>query len=281
MRELLQYQGVNSLIHSLDPRSKLVWLLLVIILSVLCNNMIQLVLTFLLLVVPFIILSRVPFSRVKSYITVAVVVLLTCLLTQGLFYYELYQENGNPTVIFWIIPPNIDKYVPVLGSFLLWVTAGKGIALCLEGLYLGVNVALRMVIVIIASGILIFSTKPGDIIIALSKFRIPYPVLFTFTTALRFMPTVLEEFSMTYTNLKLRGFKLGIKNFPKFAYLVLSSTIFNSIRRANSLALALEVKCFGASSKRTFRKDLRFKMKDWIFVVICIFLFALVLPGFW
>ena len=227
MRELLQYQSANSFLHSLDPRSKLVWLLLVIILSVLSDNIIQLILTLLLLVIPFIILSKVPFSRIKGYITLTIIVLLTCLSTQGFFYYELYQNNGNPTVIFWIIPPNIDKYVPVLGNFLLWVTAGKGVALCLEGLYLGVNVALRIIIVIIASGILIFSTKPGDVIIALSKFKIPYPMLFTFTTALRFLPITLEELSMTYTNLKLKGFKLGVKSFAKFAYLILSSTIFN------------------------------------------------------
>ncbi|MGC8558608.1 MAG: energy-coupling factor transporter transmembrane component T family protein [Nitrososphaeria archaeon] len=121
-----------------------------------------------------------------------------------------------------------------------------------NGLYYGLELSGRIILVIIWVILLIVTINPGDLFTSLRKIGFPYIFGFMVITMLQFVPILLME-SQTITEaqqsrgLKLSGFRAILPNLvPLFV---------GAWERAQVLAMSLEVRGMGSSGKKTsFRK---------------------------
>lgn len=267
MFRAFHYVDKQSPIHRLDPRTKLLLLVPILLLTIVSRNPVVLFLVFTSVVVLFA-LARLEFHRIKTIITVALISGLLLVPLQTLFYYRflLYGESVLPYG-FWVIAPETASSIPFIGPFILWATNGRGIIASLHGFLFGLMVALRFVIMFSAGSLIVMTTKPRDIILTFNKLGVPFKITFTTMTALRFLPIILEEWGLIMKAQAARGLrfkKLGIRNIMQAFSRSFSTLIINSVRRAKIIALAMETRAFGASKKRTSLTELQMTRTDMI-----------------
>ena len=262
-QELFHYVERSSPIHRLDPRTKILLLIPILMIAIITAN--PYLLSVLLVCVVFIfLLTRIPFKRFKALLKIALISGLLLIPSQTLFFYGFYLRD-HPVDGFWIITPETAESIPVLGDFILWVTYGQGIIASLQGFVFGLIIALKMITMMVAGSLLLMTTKPKDIILTFNKMGVPFKITFTAITALRFLPLVMEEWTSITNAQKARGSKFrkaGIRNFIKTLNRSFATLIYNSVRRAKVLALAMETRAFGANKKRTSLTDLQMTRTD-------------------
>jgi energy-coupling factor transport system permease protein len=248
-----QYVPRDSLIHNLDPRTKILlifsWL---IIAAITVNIKIYLFLLFSIFLVFF--LSNLSFSflfkNLKSFIWLFVLI----------FILQIFFTSGTLEILyhFGFI------YIP-----------GQSISN-------GIVYSLRLAIFVLGALILSLTTSPVDLTDAtfkffsfLKKFKLPVEELNLVTMiSLRFVPLLLEE----AVNLKkaqlARGasFDGGIFQRTKKSIPLLLPLFISSFRKADELALALDARGFLSGQKRSSFQKLKFKKNDYICLGLLIIL---------
>ena len=150
-----------------------------------------------------------------------------------------------------------------------------------EGIKFGVLISLRLVLLIVLSSLLTFTTSPikltdamEKLLSPLSKFGVPaHELAMMMTIALRFIPTLIEETDKIIKAQKSRGadFESGnllqrLKNFVP----ILVPLFLSSFRRADDLAMAMEARCYRGGEGRTHMKKLFFTRADFFAVIAVI-----------
>lgn len=250
-----QYFPVDSLVHRLDPRAKLVLTVLIIIFIFCATNFISLVFVaasiFAMLVATKIPL-KIYFKNLKFILPI---IILTTLL--NLF----YINEGNVLLQFWIIK----------------ITDA--------GVSRSVFISLRVILLILVSSSLTYTTSPNDITAGLERLfsplrfiglgRIVHTMAMMMTIALRFIPTLIEETQKIMNAQKARGadFESGkLTEKIKAIIPILIPLLISSVRRAYDLAEAMESRCYTGSAHRTRMKIMKFKTIDYFsvcLVIIC------------
>ncbi|MBR7163897.1 MAG: energy-coupling factor transporter transmembrane protein EcfT [Clostridia bacterium] len=246
-----QYFPIDSPMHRLDPRTKLILLVLHIVAIFLANNAITcgLVTALTLLVM---LLSRVPLA---TYL------------------------RGLKPILFVIV------FTAVLNIFL---TAGTKIELfgyqtpmTWEGLVLAGKMALRLVLLIFASAALTYTTSPIALTDGIEKLLSPFAKLglptfelaMMMSIAIRFIPTLIEETDKIMKAQKARGadFESGslIRRVKALAPMLIPLFI-SAFRRADDLAVAMESRCYQGGNRRTRLNEIHFAGID--LGATCIFL---------
>ncbi len=169
--------------------------------------------------------------------------------SQALFYQPL--TGPPPDVLFWLIPPDL----PVLGPFT------GGVPFTLQGAVYGFIQGFRILAMLNASVTLVMTTPVNRIMAGLRELRLPFTFMFMLTTAVRFVPTIIEEYRMIANALKARG--LG-RNPLRLAQYSMAPLILNSVRRCSQLALAAESRAFGSREHRTYYTEVRFGRGDMV-----------------
>jgi len=93
------------------------------------------------------------------------------------------------------------------------------------------------------------------------------------TIALRFIPVLVEEADRIIVAQVSRGASFDEGNLIKRAKSlipILVPLFVSSFRRAEELAIAMEVRCFQPGKKRTYMKRLTWKKIDTIFIIFII-----------
>ncbi|RLG53192.1 MAG: hypothetical protein DRN96_00545 [Thermoproteota archaeon] len=129
---------------------------------------------------------------------------------------------------------------------------------------------LRLVILVVCFASFFRSTHTSELSDLMTKLRIPFYVTFTFTTAIRFIPTLAMEAQEIMDAQASRGLELErgsllrrLKNYIP----LLVPILVCAIRRSYQLAEALESRCFGYTKKRTMAYGLPPMSKtDWMFL---------------
>ena len=138
-------------------------------------------------------------------------------------------------------------------------------------LYESFAAAYRLIALLASFSIFFLTTTPEEIGMTLTKLRIPYMYVFAFISAIRFTPILAEELQTIMDSQRSRGLELDKGN-PLTRlrrYIpILVPLIVNVLRRSYELAEAMEVKCFGASKKRTYLKELKLRPKDLAVIVL-------------
>ncbi len=241
-----QYYPVDSKIHRLDPRSKLLWILIFVI--ILFN--IKEVSSYIIAIVSLGMIvktSKVPFLLILKSLKH---ILFIMIFTAGL---NIFLTDGT-TVLF--------EY--------------KFIQITKEGLQFASLIIVRLIALVISSSLLTLTTKPMELTIAIEKLLKPLKIIgipshdiaMIMTIALSFIPTLIDEMEKIMKAQISRGsdFETGtLIERVKSLLPILVPLFVSSFRRADDLAMAMESRCYRGDINRSKMKDIKFKKEDYIF----------------
>lgn len=239
-----QYFPLNSVIHKLDPRMKLLFTTAFIVAVFLSNNFISLF--FCIAIAGFVTaLSKVPFSTViKGIKPILLIILVTSVLQIA------YNKGGIPLIHFGRVT----------------ITSG--------GVLTAVFMALRITLLIVISTMLTYTTSPTSLTNGLDRIFAPlkkvgidfHTITMIMTIALRFIPTLIEEVDKIMSAQKSRGANFEQGSIIKRAKALIPLFIpllFNSIRRAYELANAMTCRCYNGGVGKTTMNSLKLTKRDY------------------
>ena len=247
-----QYFPGNTVIHRLDPRTKLIAVLLYIIALFQAKGWVGYA-AVLLASVGCMALSRLkPKVIFKGLKPMIFIIALTALL-------NIFYTGGTPILPGWIIT---------------W-----------EGIARAIQMVLRIVLLITGTFLLTYTTSPIALtdglellLNPLKKLRFPvHEMTIMMSMALRFIPTLIEETDKIMSAQKARGadFETGsLMDRAKALLPVLVPLFVSAFRRADELAVAMESRCYHGGEGRTRMKQLIFQGRDYIALALGILLLA-------
>ena len=248
-----QYYPVDSVIHRLDPRTKLAGTLLFIVALFCANNVAgyAIITVFLAAVIK---LSNVPFKFIVRGLRAVLVLLLISVL------FNLFLTSGT-----------------VIWQF-------KCLKITEEGLRLSVFMALRLIYLVIGSSVMTLTTTPNQLtdgmeqgLRGFAKFHVPvHEIAMMMSIALRFIPILVEETDRIMKAQTARGADFesgGLMQRIKNMIPLLVPLFVAAFRRATDLAMAMEARCYRGGVGRTKMKPLHYSGRDRIAYLI---LFAFV-----
>jgi energy-coupling factor transport system permease protein len=249
-----QYYPVNSVIHRLDPRTKIIGTFAFIISLFIADSFLSYIFAGTILAI-VISLSKVPIKyMIKGLKSILIIIILTVLINIFL------TPNGN--VIF---------------------SLGK-ISITEEGIYIAAFLALRLIFLIIGSSILTLTTSPISltdgieyILKPLEIVKVPaHEIAMMMSIALRFIPILLEETDKIMKAQTARGADFetgGIIKKAKSLIPLLVPLFISSFRRADDLALAMEARCYKGGEGRTRMKELKYgKVDKVVFILLIVYI---------
>lgn len=243
-----QYYQSNSVVHRLDPRTKILLLIAYIVAVFVAKSYLSLAVTLVFLAVA-VLASGVPIGSVlKSIKAILFLVIFTALLN-----ILFYKPKEGDTHLFWII------YA--------------------EGLSSAGFLALRLISLVMGSSLLTLTTTPvsltdgiESLLKPLSYIKFPvHDLALIMSIALRSIPTLANETERIINAQKARGADFDSGNIIKKAKAlipVLIPLLISAFRRGDELGDAMDARCYSGSKVRTKYKKLTFTVKDLVAVVI-------------
>lgn len=258
-----QYYPVESPVHRLDPRTKIVLTMLFIIAVFMVKNL-WLYIPVALYLSLAISLSRLPMRMMlKGLKPMRILLLFTFLL-------NLFFGTGEK---------------PLLS---LW-----GLTLWQESLVTALHFTFRLVFLITGSSVLTLTTSPviltdglESLCKPLTRLRFPtHEMAMMMTIALRFIPTLIEEADKIMKAQTARGadFESGrLLERAKAMVPLLVPLFVSAFRRAGDLAMAMEARCYHGGEGRTRLHVLQYSSKDlWALCSMILLFLATLLPAQW
>lgn len=238
-----QFFPGNSPIHRMDPRTKLIMLIVYIVVLFLASSWVAygIVLLFLVTAVA---VSRIPLKAlVRGMKPLVLILLFTGFL-------NLFLTDGQRVLVdVWII------------------------RITLEGVIRAFVMMARILMLLAGTFLLTYTTSPialtdglESLLSPLKKLRLPvHELSMMMCIALRFIPTLIEETDKIISAQKARGADFESGNiFQRVKALVpiLVPLFISAFRRADELATAMECRCYRGGDGRTKLKLLRYKRLD-------------------
>ena len=137
-------------------------------------------------------------------------------------------------------------------------------------LILSITFTLRFFTIMSAFSFFFMTTSADDLGLALEQIHVPYSISFTFTTAVRLVPTMAVDAQTVVDAQRSRGLELDKGNFIRRVknYIpILIPLIISAIRRSVELAEALESRAFGATEERTPIVTLKMRSVDYLAIL--------------
>lgn len=259
-----QYFPGDTIIHRLDPRTKLLCVLFYIVALFIAKWFVSYAVMFAFLAV-VIALSKIRISvLLKSMKPLLLIIILTAVL-------NLFYSDGTPLVSFWIF--TITK----------------------NGILNAVFMVLRITMLICGTFMLTYTTSPisltdglETLLSPLKKLHMPvHELAMMMCIALRFIPTLIKETDKIMSAQKARGADFESGNLisrAKAMIPILVPLFISAFRRADELATAMECRCYHGGEGRTRMNRLKMSADDaaaFVFMtillaaVICLRIFAL------
>jgi|WetSurMetagenome_2_1015567.scaffolds.fasta_scaffold159903_2 energy-coupling factor transport system permease protein len=249
-----QYYAADSLIHRLNAAVKII------------ATMIYLVVLFVvddwwgwgalaLLAVTAVIISRVPWRALwRGLKLIAVIAVFTMLL--NIFLY--------PGEALWSWGP---------------------LTFSLEGLSNGLAMGLRLILLVLFASLMTLTTTPIALTDGLEQLLKPLKIIgvpaqeiaMMMTIALRFIPTILEEFDRIALAQRARGAIIGEGNLLRrisSAIPLLVPLFISAFRRAEDLAAAMEARCYRGGAGRSKWRQAPWRAADTAVLAAFVFIFA-------
>lgn len=248
-----QYYNVDSIIHRLDPRVKIVITFVYVVTLFFARNPLLYGMAFLALAV-YIGLSKVPLKFIlKGLKALGFIILFTVLI-------NLFTVSGANVLFQW-------KFIKITDSGLT------------SAIYLG----LRLVFMIIGSSMMTYTTTPTALTDALeemlswmNRFHVPvHEFAMIMSIAMRFIPVLVEELDKIMKAQTARGVDFSEGNlFVRLKKMmpILVPLFVSAIRRSDELAYAMDARCYHGGEGRTKMKPLRYKGMDRV-AYLCVILY--------
>jgi len=237
-----QYFPGNTVAHRLDPRTKLLLTLFYIVGLFAADS----VLTYGIMILVFVGCARI--SRVGAQALVrGLKPVLFIILFTGIL--NLFFTPGDDLFRFGVL--HVSR----------------------EGLAMAVRMVLRIMLLIMGTFLLTYTTSPirltdglERLMGGLKKVRVPvHELAMMMSIALRFIPTLIEETDKIMSAQKARGADFESGNlFHKAKALIpiLVPLFISAFRRADELAVAMECRCYHGGEGRTKLNPLKYAARD-------------------
>ena len=243
-----QYYQVESPIHRLDPRLKIIGVLLYIVSLFVVRDFGGFIIAALALEV-VILMSRVPLRYILRGMKPVMIIICFTLIV------NLFTIPGEVIAHIW-------KFT-----------------ITMEGVRTAAFMGIRLTLLIIGSSLLTFTTRPIHLTDGIESLLSPFKkvglpaheLAMMMSIALRFIPTLLEETDKVMKAQQARGadFETGnILRRAKALIPILVPLFISAFRIAQDLAMAMEARCYGSGIKRTRMNEIRFDRRDVIATII-------------
>lgn len=253
-----QYFPGRSVVHRLDPRTKLIGVMLYIVALFLCKFFVSYAVMFTALCL-CIKLSKVP---VKSIV------------------------NGLRPVLFIVIVTALLNLFYTPGEHILlkvWI-----LTVTLEGVYAAFFMVVRIMMLIAGTFLLTYTTSPilltdglEALLNPLKKIKVPvHELAMMMSIALRFIPTLIEETDKIMSAQRARGADFESGNLIQRARALIPLLVplfISAFRRADELAVAMECRCYRGGEGRTRLRQLKYQNID----RMALLFFAALIAGVW
>ena len=258
------YYEKDSVIHKLDPRAKLLFMLVFLVSTFVAKD-IYAYITLIFITLVSIALSRVPFLMVlKGLKPIFIIVIFTTVLN------ILWTKGENLLVAFTVIPNfwNVEIYS--------------------EGLIKAGVLAVRIITLMACTSLYFsYTTTPIELtdgietgLAFLKKVKVPvHEFAMMMTIALRFIPTLVDETTKIMNAQKARGADFsqgGLIKRAKALIPIIIPLFVSAFRRADELATATECRCYRGGNGRTRMKVLKMKAADYLFLICTLLMVAAV-----
>ncbi len=182
-----------------------------------------------------------------------------------------YLWRGLRPLLFLILLTFVFQAVSYPGEGLLWEWGPFVVSK--EGLQEGAFLSLRLVLLLAAGTVLTLSTAPMSLTDGVEWLLRPLRLVrlssqemaLMMVIALRFIPTVVQEFGDLMVAQQARGIRLNARNPRKLAQALLPLVVplfARSFRRADELAVAMAGRCYRGGEGRTRFRALEFGRWD-------------------
>lgn len=250
-----QYYPADSVVHKMDPRTKLFGTMVFIVCLFIANSWYGYLLCALFLFAA-IKLCRVPFS---------------------------FMVRGLKAILILML---------ISMSFNLFLTDGEELfrlgflRVTREGLRLACFMGLRLVFLVLGSSIMTLTTTPNALTDGMEKglgflrvIKVPvHEISMMMSIALRFIPILIEEADKIMKAQMARGADFESGNLlqkAKAMVPLLVPLFVSAFRRATDLAMAMEARCYRGGEGRTKMKPLKYTAIDrWTYIVFFLFIAA-------
>ena len=244
-----QYFPGDSFVHRLDPRTKLLMVVVYIVALFTAKSWLSYGLVFAFLVLS-IRISRIPVKAVTHGLKpVLLIVVFTGILNL------LFTEGSHVIVSFW-------------GITITWEAAERAFFMIA-----------RIMMLITGTFLLTYTTSPifltdglESLLGPLKHIKLPvHELSMMMCIALRFIPTLIEETDKIISAQKARGadFESGsLIQRAKALVPILVPLFISAFRRADELAIAMECRCYQGGEGRTKMKLLRYTRLDFVTYIV-------------
>lgn len=189
----------------------------------------------------------IPLARLQAKLKPLLGILITVMLMAGFSYSP--ERFANPA----------DRHV----FFSLWgafhLTAG--------GLWLGLSLALRILMMVLVTSALIACTPLDDFLQLLQKMAMPYQLAFVFTTAIRFIPIMEQKTENILDAQRARGAQVGsgtiFQRISTYVPIMIPMMVV-ALRISDQLAVGMLNRGYGARAQATPLKEIRLARIDYL-----------------
>jgi len=298
-----QYIPADSWIHRLDPRTKLISLLLIIVTTFVIKELLTMAV---LLVLTLILVqsSKIPVTRFLKGIAPLMILLVFTVIFQ-----ILLNDSGNliytlPIYLTWYTIPGfilvivgynlIKKKIRFRFLFFLFTIAlmvyvltfnfgplikGLNIEVYSGGLTFAAFLITRILILISVSSLLTLTTKPTalnngleEVLKPFKKVKLPTEeISMMISIALRFIPTLLDEAGKIMKAQSSRGVDFQEGSLKQKITQIISLLIpmfIISFKRADDLANAMEARGYYPGKTRTKLVEFNYRMIDYLVIIV-------------
>jgi energy-coupling factor transport system permease protein len=197
-----QYEFHNTAVHRLTPLSKLILFgAFLIMAGVYLDPRVKIPMLVILWIL--LALAKMPFRPYRGILVIASIAVMigqsyTAVLMVNPDYFKVYDRDWVSIVILELLPSDF----PIFGRAA--ITYGAI-------LYL-ISFPLQVIPVILTVAGLLHTTSLSEIVSVLSRLRMPFPVIFMTTVALRFVPEIVEKLRLIQRAQSLRGWTMETRN---------------------------------------------------------------------
>lgn len=252
-----QYFPGNSVLHRMDPRTKILMTIAYMIILFAASNKVGLLVGIFAVIIGYGVSKVSPKVILRSLKPIVPLVLFTSVL-------NIFIIEGEPLISFWKL--SISK----------------------EGVIFSLVMSIRIICLISGTSLLTYTTTPialtdgiEQLLSPLKKINFPvHELTMIMTIALRFIPTLIDETDKIMNAQKARGADIdngGIMQRIKALIPILIPLFVSSFRRADELALAMECRCYRGGEGRTKMKQLHYTKSDLLGAIFIVFCLAMVI----
>lgn len=244
-----RYMPLDSLMHKIDPRAKIITMILIMIA----------------IFIP---------SGYMGYVVISILILLSAYLSKLNF--KFVWRSVKPMLFMMTFLLIVNVLMVRTGDVLLTV---GGFEIYTSAITQTLYIAVRLILMIVTTTILTATTKPFDLTLGiedllkpLTVFKVPaHDIAMMISIALRFIPTLIEETQRIMKAQASRGVDLENGKLSEKVKAILSLIVplfASAFQKAEELAYAMDARGYVPGRMRTRYKKLKMTFKDYLVVGI-------------